>query len=155
MSNSARHGCDGKALRSSRRLGKETGFTLIELMIVVAIIAILAAVATASYTFAVTKSRRAAAATCLQERAQLMERFYTTNLTYVGAANPPVQCDGGLSPNHYVISFTAAPTASAYTLVATPQGGQASNDVKCGTLSLNAQGTRGKSGSAPSVNDCW
>lgn len=131
------------------------GFTLIELMIVVAIVAILAAVATASYTFAVTKSRRAAATTCLQERAQFMERYYTTNLSYSGAANPPAQCDGGLSPTHYVISFAAEPSASAYTLVATPMGGQASNDGKCGTLTLDAQGTRGKSGTASSINDCW
>lgn len=137
------------------RKGSDAGFTLIELMIVVAIVAILAAVATASYTHFVTKSRRAAAATCLQERAQFMERYYTTNLSYEGAANPPAQCDGGLSPTHYVVSFSADPTATAYTLLATPQGGQAARDGKCGTLSLDAQGTRGKSGSAATINECW
>lgn len=143
--------CDGHVDRRE----SEAGFTLIELMIVVAIVAILAAVATASYTHFVTKSRRAAAATCLQERAQFMERYYTTNLSYEGAANPPAQCDGGLSPTHYVVSFSADPTPTEYTLLATPQGGQATRDGKCGTLSLDAQGTRGKSGSASTVNECW
>lgn len=131
------------------------GFTLIELMIVVAIVAILATVAVASYQFAVTKSRRAAAATCLQERAQFMERWYTTNLTYVGAANPPAQCDGNISPQHYAVTFAAAPTANAYTLLATPQNGQATNDTLCGVLSLTAQGIRGEAGSAAAVDECW
>lgn len=131
------------------------GFTLIELMIVVAIVAILATVAVASYQFAVTKSRRAAAANCLQERAQFMERWYTTNLTYVGAANPPAQCDGNISPQHYAVTFAAAPTANAYTLLATPQNGQLANDTLCGVLSLTAQGVRGEAGSAATADDCW
>ena len=75
------------------RIGHSQGFTLIELMVVVAIVAILATIAVASYEYAVTKSRRSAAANCLQERAQFMERYYTTNLTYVGAPSPPAQCD--------------------------------------------------------------
>ena len=137
------------------RIGHSQGFTLIELMVVVAIVAILATVAMASYQFAVTKSRRAAATTCLQERAQFMERWYTTNLTYVGAANPPAQCDGNISPQHYVVSFTAAPTANAYTLVATPQPGQAANDTLCGVLTLTAQGVRSEAGTAATADECW
>lgn len=137
------------------RVGHSQGFTLIELVVVVAIVAILATIAVASYEYAVTKSRRSAAANCLQERAQFMERYYTTNLTYVGAPNPPQACDGNISPQHYVVSFTAAPAANAYTLLATPQAGQAANDTLCGVLSLTAQGVRGESGSAAAADECW
>src|SRR3546814_661335 len=73
-----------------------SGFTLLELMITVAVVAILATIAYASYQDQIIKSRRAAGATCLQERAQFMERFYTTNLSYLssaGAAPNIGQCD--------------------------------------------------------------
>ena len=132
-----------------------SGFTLLELMITVAIVAILSTIAYASYTNQVTKTRRAAAANCLQERAQLMERFYTTNLTYAGAVDPPPQCDGDISPQHYAVSFTVAPGAKDYTLAATPQNGQATNDTLCGVLSLTAQGLRGETGSASVASECW
>lgn len=130
------------------------GFTLIELMITVAIVAILATIAYGSYQRQIIQSRRAAGATCLQERAQLLERLYTTALSYAGAPNPPAACDANVSP-HYTLSFTAAgPTARAYTLQAVPQGAQATGDTLCGTLTINQQGTRGQSGSG-SEADCW
>ena len=127
------------------------GFSLLELMIVVAIVAILAAIAFASYQEQVVKSRRAAGATCLQERAQFMERFYTTNLTYVGAPAPA--CDAEVSP-HYTVSFVDAPTARAFVLQAVPQGGQATRDTSCRTLTINQQGVRTESGSGTEA-DCW
>ncbi len=138
-----------------RRGRTQSGFTLIEIMIVVVILGVLAGIAYASYQNQVVKSRRKAAAVCLQERAQFMERYYTTNMTYTGAPAPDV-CDDGLRP-FYTIRFdpAAAPAAKTYTLQAVPQGIQASKDGACGTLSLNAQGVRGKTGSASSVSDCW
>ena len=63
----------------------QSGFTLIELMITVAIIGILLSVALPSYQNYVMKTRRAVAASCLVEHAQFMERFRTTNLTFTGA----------------------------------------------------------------------
>src|SRR3546814_11828061 len=63
-----------------------SGFTLLELMITVAVVAILATIAYASYQDQIIKSRRAAGATCLQERAQFLARFYTTNLSYLSRA---------------------------------------------------------------------
>jgi type IV pilus assembly protein PilE len=129
---------------------RTAGFTLIELMIVVAVIAILAAIANASYQKFIVKSRRAAAATCLQERAQYMERYYTTKLTYLGAPDPS-QCGADIDP-FYVIAFSGTPDAKEFSLTATPTSRQ--NDATCGTLSIDAKGTRGKSGTG-SVAECW
>ena len=129
------------------------GFSLLELMIVVAIIAILAAIANTSYRDYVIKSRRAAAATCLLERAHFMERFYTTKLTYAGAPNPPAQCGPELN-GFYTIAFSGTPAAKTFVLTATPSAKQ--DDSKCGTLSLNAQGARAASGTASSTPAvCW
>lgn len=137
--------------RSSAVVRRAQGFTLIELMVVVAIVAILASIAYASYQNQVMKTRRAAATTCLQERAQFMERYYTTNMTYAGAPNP-AQCAD--IANHYTIAFSGGVTATAYSLTATPQGVQATRDTGCGTLSINQNGLRGKTGSG-TVDECW
>lgn len=125
------------------------GFTLIELMVVVAVIAILAAIAYPSYLEYVIKSRRTAAAACVQQHAQVMERYFTTNLTYVGAPGPV--CDGGV-PAFYTVGFSGALAARAYTIQAVPTGSQ--RDPRCGTLTLNAQGTRTISGTG-TIASCW
>lgn len=132
---------------------RASGFTLIEIMIVVVIVAVLAAIAYASYQNLVVKSRRGTAATCLQERAQFMERWRTTRMTYVGADAQLAQCDAAVS-RFYTLSFSVGPTATAYTISATPQGIQASRDTGCGTLTLNQQGVRGVSG-GNGVAACW
>ena len=64
------------------RVRRSRGFTLIELMIVVAIIAVLASIAYPSYIKYITKTRRNAATACLSEYANYMERHYTTYLSY-------------------------------------------------------------------------
>ncbi|MCL6714001.1 type IV pilin protein [Pseudomonas sp. R2.Fl] len=99
------------------------------------------------------RSRRAAGAACLQERAQFMERYYTTNLSYAGAPNPPA-CDAEVSP-FYQVSFVADPTATAFTLQAVPQGAQAERDTQCGTLTLDQQGSRGTSNEDTPASECW
>jgi type IV pilus assembly protein PilE len=140
---------------------QQNGFTLIELMVTVAIVGILAGIAYPSYQDSVMKSRRADAKGALLGLANAMERHFTARNTYLGAgtidgdtgsptifsATSPV--DGGTP--YYNLTINAA-TASAYTLHAAPTGAQA-ND-KCGTLSLTQTGARGIS-TALAVADCW
>ncbi|WP_043958462.1 type IV pilin protein [Lysobacter sp. A03] len=141
--------CSPKSPR--RSTAGEGGFTLIEVMIVVVIVAILATIAYPSYQDQVMRSRRSAAAVCLQERAQFMERYYTTQLTYVGAPDP-AQCDGSVA-RFYQVQARGV-TARAYTLDAVPQGAQAARDTKCATLSTNQRGERSASGTA-GAGECW
>lgn len=128
------------------------GFTLIELMVAVAVFAILAAVAYPSYQQYVRKAARSEAKAVLMETAQYMERYYTTNNTYVGATvatvsnKSPKGATG--SAIRYNISFTADPTAGAFTLQAVPANGQVSDS--CGTLTLAHTGA-----TTPTTVGCW
>lgn len=137
--------------------GRASGFTLIELMITVAVVGILAAIAYASYREYVIRTRRTAGGTCLLERAQFLERFYTTRLTYenVYDGGDPPPCDPDIAP-FYTVGWVPGnePAAKTYTLQAVPQGTQ-QEDTACGTLTLNAQGERGRSGTAADITDCW
>ena len=140
------------------RSGQARGFTLIEMMIVVAVIGILAAIAYPSYQRYVTESRRSAAEACLSQYALYMERFYATNLSYAETSSgtavslPTLDCSTELS-SYYTFSLSAVASRS-YTLDAAPQSTQASNDSDCGTLSLDETGAKGASGSSGG-SSCW
>jgi type IV pilus assembly protein PilE len=142
-------------LRGSARAAP--GFTLIELMIALAIVAILAAVALPSYQSYVVRTQRAAAAGCLAEMAQFMERVYATNLRYdqnnaAATALPASQCVNDTAAR-YTIAL-AAVGQTTFSLTATPQGVQASADGACATLSLTQTGAKVVSGTG-TVAHCW
>lgn len=125
----------------------EQGFTLVELMIVVAVVAILAAIAVPSYEYAMIKARRSAAQGCLTEEAQRMERYYTVNMSYKSAPAPT--CGSDVSP-HYKISFVGTPDASGYTLQIDPLGRQATVETMCGSMTMDHTGRK-----IGATADCW
>lgn len=131
------------------------GVTLIELMIVVVIVGILAAVAYPSYRNQVQQTRRTDGKAALLEAAQQLERCFSRYNTYTHAscaADVDIDDAGRLSAEEwYLIEYTAR-TASSYTLRATPQGAQAA-DTQCTVLTLTHTGVQGASGSAP--DRCW
>lgn len=115
------------------------GFTLIELVIVLAIIAILAAIALPSYEAHVMKARRAQGKSDVLELSQLAERAYTVNRDYTTFTLPyTVSPNGTGAPAAY--NLTLATTTTTYTLTATPTGAQAS-DI-CGILTLDQTGRK-------------
>lgn len=143
---------------------KQTGFNLIELMIVVAVIGIIVGVAYPGYQEQVRKSRRADCAGALTSLGSSMERFFTVNSTYLGAGaaggntgTPTIfsttcPIDGGAAT--YNLTIQAA-TASTYTVQAAPVGRQTAD--KCGTLTLTNTGLKGVSGAKAGVtwDECW
>ena len=130
------------------------GFTLIELMIVVAILAILATWGYSSYRDTILKSHRSEGLGELLTIADKLERYYADQGTYIGATvGASANAVHALSSEngYYNFSITGA-DAIQFTIAAAPQGGQ-TDDTKCGTFTLTSQGTRTASGTH--ADKCW
>ena len=143
--------------RVSRRRSAN-GFTLIELMIVVAVIAILAAIAYPSYQEYVLRSRRVEGQALLNDAAARMERWRAQNGSYM---QPTTDDDykklmpgGRSSPNGYY-KLTVGGTTAAYTLTAERDAAQKA-DKKCGDFTLDSTGKKDiTSATTGTVADCW
>jgi type IV pilus assembly protein PilE len=137
--------------------GAISGFTLIELMLVVAVVTVLSLIAFPAYTEYVIKARRAEAITLLNRIAQEQERWRANNPTYATLAATPAS--GVVMPNpasgYYTLNVASA-TATGYVATASASGAQA-GDNKCTSLTLTLSGgnlTYDRTGTA-TVSQCW
>lgn len=136
------------------------GFSLIELMIVVAIVGILAAIAYPSYNEAVNRSKRAEATAALLEAAQALERYYSVNNTYLNAGADALAAvfvarAPASGSQNYAIAAQGNPTATTYLLRATRAGSMAAD--ACGDFQLSHAGERSLAAgtNTKALDDCW
>jgi type IV pilus assembly protein PilE len=134
---------------------RQAGVTLVELLVTVGIIGILAAIAYPSYQRYVARTQRNAATACMSQVAQVLERHYTTGMSY---DSPPIPADGLPCSRENDLNrrytITAASDETTYTITALPINTQATIDAQCGTLTLNQAGIRTASGTA-GRDACW
>ena len=160
-------------LRTAARSSPAAGFSLIELMVVVAIATILFALAVPSYMLYVRQSRRTEARTAVLDLAGREERFFSTNgATYSDAATPtnlgysalPAVVGGGYysltvcSPAANCDPNANAPAAPSYYITATPVAGQSqTTDAQCASFSVDSTGRQFAvdSGGADATQYCW
>lgn len=135
------------------------GFTLLELMITVAIVAILAAVALPSYREQIRKTHRADGRHALMQFATAQERFYTNCNGYAKTLNgAPGSCEGlgasaaSVASEAGFYSISLESDGVTFTLTASPQHGQ-EDDLKCDALTLTDSGLKGATGTDPT--ECW
>jgi type IV pilus assembly protein PilE len=154
----------GKRMKNgAAQLKIQVGFTLLELMISVVIVAILTSIALPNFSEKIKQTRRLEARSILLENAQFMERFFTENNRYhlrvdgVTAVVLPAQFSPRTGTALYEISFdTVAPlTAGSFTLRAVPVQGRSMENDECGTYLLNNLGVRANLNNTQMLDTCW
>lgn len=140
------------------------GFSLIELLIVVVVVAILVSIAYPSYQEYITRARRSEGQSALMDLASRMERYYSEHHTYqtatIGSGNASdVLSSATTAEGWYTLSIPTA-TASTYTLQATPRNTQGTSDTRCQSLTLTHLGVKGISNGPAgtptgTVDACW
>jgi type IV pilus assembly protein PilE len=125
------------------------GFTLIEIMIVIAIIGIVITIGYPSLTEYVKKGRRTEVAGLLSEQAQILERFYSKNNVYTDAT--------GLSAGNDFYTITPTLTDQTFLLTATRKAGSDMASDRCGDFTLTNTGVRSmvNATSGLTTKDCW
>lgn len=132
---------------------RQRGFTILELLITVAVIGILSAVAYPSYTGYVTRGKRSEGRAALVDTAAKLERYYSDHSKYATANNAFPTLTGfstSTETGKYTLSIATSGTFQSYTLTATPTF----DDPDCGNLTYTQAGTKGISGTS-SVAECW
>ena len=143
---------------------KQLGFTLLELMVVVTVIAILAALALTSYRNQVLKSKRAEAKQMVSDYALRLEKWRLNNATYTTALNS-LNAPATSPSGYYTAAITTptgnciapavpASTANSFRITATAVGDQAA-DTQCATIVLTSLCGMVQKTSTPSGNVCW
>lgn len=136
----------------------QSGFTLIELMVVVVVVAVLSSLAYPSYQEFVMRAKRTEGKAALLDAAQALERHFTNYNTYpssLSTAGVRTYSGDSAAKAAYTIAIAAGASgslASSFTLTATPANGHV--DAKCGNLSLNQLGVKGESGTLTAA-ECW
>lgn len=136
---------------------QQTGFTLIEMMIVVAIIGIIAGIAYPSYMESVRKSNRADAKVSLNDVAQRLQRCYTVYNVYNSedcSIAESLKNNASITSGERMYSISAVLGTNSFTLTAAPVSGTSqAGDSKCGSLTLSNAGVQAATGT-PGTN-CW
>lgn len=136
---------------------RQQGFTLIELVVVVLIIAILSAVAIPSYRRYVVRSHRTDAQRALTEVAARQERYLYSNNAYATSL-PAIGSSSDMAGSYYTVAIDPASATSAgttFTVVATAVGSQKQDDKLCQTISLDQAGRQTSTGSTSNDPACW
>lgn len=136
---------------------KYNGFTLVELMIVIAIIGVMSAIAFPSYNSYMNKSRRADAKVGLQKIADKQERFYLQNNTYTTSfAATGLNTSTTSDEAYYTFSVSSTDLLSGFVATATAATGKAqTKDTGCTVMTLSSTGAKEPNGDPSTEKDCW
>ncbi len=132
---------------------QELGFSLLELLIVMALVAILGVISYPLYTSHLVKARRSQAEVALMYLASQLETFFSLQSTYQGASVQSLEVNPYTDGHFYQLSIQSA-TESGYVIAATPLNSQAKEDPACGGLFLNELGEKTVSGTK-NPDLCW